>query len=250
MLKNTRKLFAAIVILAMAISVFQIGSVFADTTTQTLPFSQNWTSASLITAADDWSGVPGITGYLGQNLTAVTGVDPQTVLGESATAGDLTVLANQTSTGITNGDVAEFEITDPTIALQGSGTADAPYILIAVNTTALSSINISYNLRDIDGSADNAIQAVALQYRVGSSGSFTNVPTGYVADATSGPSLATLVTPVSVTLPAAVDNQPLVQIRIITTNAAGNDEWVGVDDISIHLHSYPFRSCPGWRRDF
>jgi predicted extracellular nuclease len=233
MLKNTRKLFAAIVILAMAISVFQIGSVFADTTTQTLPFSQNWTSASLITAADDWSGVPGITGYLGQNLTAVTGVDPQTVLGESATAGDLTVLANQTSTGITNGDVAEFEITDPTIALQGSGTADAPYILIAVNTTALSSINISYNLRDIDGSADNAIQAVALQYRVGSSGSFTNVPTGYVADATSGPSLATLVTPVSVTLPAAVDNQPLVQIRIITTNAAGNDEWVGVDDISI-----------------
>ena len=34
-------------------------------------------------------------------------------------------------------------------------------------------------------------------------------------------------------LPAAVDNQPVVQIRVITSNAVGNDEWVGVDDISV-----------------
>ena len=36
-----------------------------------------------------------------------------------------------------------------------------------------------------------------------------------------------------VTLPAACNNQPLVQIRVMTTNAAGNDEWVGVDNISV-----------------
>ena len=44
---------------------------------------------------------------------------------------------------------------------------------------------------------------------------------------------ATLVTPVSAVLPAAANNQPLVQVRVMTTNAAGNDEWVGVDDISV-----------------
>jgi len=38
---------------------------------------------------------------------------------------------------------------------------------------------------------------------------------------------------VSVTLPAAADNQAQLQIRVITTNASGNDEWVGIDDISI-----------------
>ena len=59
------------------------------------------------------------------------------------------------------------------------------------------------------------------------------MPAGFVADATTGPNLATLVTPVSTTLPAAADNQPLIQVRIITTDAVGSDEWVGIDDIQI-----------------
>lgn len=215
--------------------------VRADTTPQTLPFSQDWTNTGLITANDNWSGVPGIEGYLGQDITTGTGVDPQTLLGTSSVAGDLTVLANQTSTTINNGDVAEFHTTsqpapagnNSTIALQGSGTADAPYVLLYLNTTGQSNINISYNLRDIDCTTDNAQQQVALHYRIGNSGLFTNVPAGYVSDATTGPSLCTQVTPVNVTLPAAVNNQPLVQLRIMTTNAVGNDEWVGVDDILV-----------------
>lgn len=205
----------------------------ADSSPQTLPFSQNWTNTGLITANDNWSGVPGIEGFLGQDLTTATGTDPQTVLGTSSVANDLTVLANQTNTSITNGDVAEFEITNPTIALQGSGTADAPHIIINLNTTGQTGINVAYNLRDLDASTDNSVQPVALQYRVGNTGNFTNLPAGFVADATTGPSTATLVTPVSVTLPTACENQAQVQVRIITTNAAGNDEWVGVDDIAV-----------------
>jgi hypothetical protein len=72
-----------------------------------------------------------------------------------------------------------------------------------------------------------------VQYRVGNSGSWTNVTGGFTSDATTGPSLATQVTPVSVVLPAAANNQPEVQIRVLTTNSVGNDEWVGIDDISI-----------------
>ena len=203
----------------------------ADNTAQSLPFSQGWSNTGLITTEDNWSGVPGISGFRGDNLTAVNDVDPQTVLADETT---VDVIANQTNPNtLTTGGVAEFHIADPVVALQGSGTADAPFLLLHLNTTGLSSITISYNLRDIDGSTDNAVQQVALQFRVGSSGNFTNVPAGYVADATTGPSLATLVTPVSVVLPAAADNQPLVQVRMITTNAAGSDEWVGIDDISV-----------------
>ena len=90
--------------------------------------------------------------------------------------------------------MAEFEITDPVVALQGSGTADAPFILIHINTTGFQNITVAYNVRDIDGSADNAVQQVALHYRVGTSGDFTNVPAAYISDATTGPSEATLVT--------------------------------------------------------
>jgi len=210
--------------------------LFADSAPQTLPFAQNWAVTGLIATNDNWSGVPGIEGFLGQDLTTTTATDPQTILaGASGAGNDLDVIANQTNPNtLTTGGVAEFDgIPNPTIALNGSGTADAPHIILTVNTTGQSNISVAYDLRDLDGSADNSVQPVALQYRVGNSGNFTNVPAGFVADATSGPSLATLVTPVSATLPAAADNQAVVQIRIITTNAAGNDEWVGIDNISV-----------------
>jgi predicted extracellular nuclease len=187
----------------------------------------------MITTNDDWSAVPGIVGYRGDDLTTSTGTNPQTILSDGTTT-PVDVNANKTDPNtFTTGGIAEFEIADPVVALQGSGTADAPFLLISINTTGLMSITVSYKLRDIDGSGDNAVQPVALHYRVGTSGDFTDVPAAFVADATTGPNLATLVTPVSVTLPSNADNQPVVQLRMMTTNAAGSDEWVGVDDILI-----------------
>lgn len=207
-------------------------AALADLTPQLLPYAQDWSNTSLITTNDDWSGVPGVMGYRGDGLTSATGTNPQTILADGTDVPD--VNANQTAPNTFNtGGVAEFELTDPTIALTGSGTADAPFILLSLNTSGWQAIQVGYLLRDLDGSADNAVQQVALQYRVGASGNFTDVPAAYVADATSGPSLATLTTPVSVALPAAADNQPLLQLRVITSNAVGTVEWVGVDNISV-----------------
>jgi hypothetical protein len=198
-------------------------------------FSQNWTNTGLITTNDSWTNVPSIIGYLGQDLTTATGTDPQTILtAASAVSNDIDVIANQNNTNITNGGVAEFDgITNPTIALQGSGTADAAHIILYLDATNRKNIQFSCLLRDIDATTDNAVQQVAIQYRIGTSGNFINLPAAYVADATTGPSLATLETPVSITLPAACNGQSQVQIRIMTTNAVGNDEWVGIDDISV-----------------
>ena len=210
----------------------------ADNTPQALPYAQNWTDTALIATNDSWSGIPGVVGYRGDAITGGTGVDPQTLLGEGTVV--VNVIANQTNPNtLSTGGVAEFQLADPVVALNGSGTADAPYLLINLDTSGQSGINVAYTLRDLDGSIDNAVQPVALQYRIGNSGNFTNVAAGFVADATTGPSLATLVTPVSALLPAAVDNQPLVQVRIITGNAVGNDEWVGIDDIAIAAEAGP-----------
>jgi predicted extracellular nuclease len=229
-------------VLAVTVLVVLIGgasSAIADTTAQPLPFSQDWTSTGLITTNDDWSGVAGIVGYLGDDAsTSANDVDPQTRV-EASWSLTADVIANQTNPNITNGGVAEFQLANPVVALQGSGTADAPNAVLSLDTTGKTGIAVSYSLRDIDGSADNAVQQVALQFRIGSSGSFTSLAAGYVADATTGPGLATQVTPVAVTLPATADNQPLVQVRIITTNATGSDEWVGIDDISVAAGSTP-----------
>jgi len=196
------------------------------------PFTQDWSNTGLITTDDNWDNVPSIVGYRGDDLTTATGTDPQTVVADG-TSTPVDVIANQTNPNITTGGVAEFQIANPVVALQGSGTADAPFVQIYLDTTSVNNINVSYLLRDIDGSTDNSTQPVALQYRVGTTGNFTNLPAAFVADASTGPSQATLETAVNVQLPAAVANQSQVQLRIITTNAVGNDEWIGIDNISI-----------------
>lgn len=205
----------------------------ASSTPVSPPLTQAWTTTTLISANDDWSGVSGIVGYLGDYdpSASPTDVNPQTVVVPMTT---VDVIANQAApNSLTSGGVAEFDgIADPTIALQGSGTADAPNVVFFLNTTGFVGIKVAYNVRDVDGSGDNAVQQVALQYRVGNSGNFTNIAAGYIADATEG-GTATKVTAVDVTLPPACDNQAEVQVRVLTTNATGSDEWVGIDDVNI-----------------
>lgn len=198
-----------------------------------LPFAQDWSDVGLIAVDHDWSGVPGIVGYRGDDLTAADGVDPQTVLADGS-ATPVHVLADRTSpSSLFTGGLAEFELANPAVALQGSATADAPHLVVALDTTGWAAVTVSYVLRDLDASGDDAAQAVALQYRIGSSGEFVNVPEGFVADATTGPGLAELETSVEAVLPAEAAGRPLVELRVLTTNAAGSDEWVGVDDIAV-----------------
>jgi predicted extracellular nuclease len=206
---------------------------------------QDWSNTGLITANDSWIGVPSIEGYLGQDITTATGTDPRTLTADSTAASDLDVIANQSSTSILNGGVAEFDgIANPTVALQGSGTADAPYLIFYLDATARQDVRVQFNVRDIDGTADNAAQQLNVQYRIGETGPWTNVTGGYFADVTGGPSQASQVTAVDVTLPAAANNQAQLQVRVMTTNAAGNDEWVGIDDIVVSSGAFLDTTAP------
>lgn len=180
--------------------------------------TQNWSDPGLISANDGWSGVPSIVGYLG-DIGSATGADPQTLTG--AALGAIDVNANQTNpNSFTTGGVAEFAVADPTIALAGSGTADAPSLVLYLDATGRENVTVAFNARDIDGSSDNAVQQLAVQYRIGGAGDWTNVTGGYFADVTTGGS-ATQVTPVSLMLPAAANGQPQVEVRILTTNEIG-----------------------------
>jgi len=60
----------------MTFGVMQLAlaeNVSADTTPQPLPFMQDWTNIGLITVNDNWSMVPGVTGYLGDYRTTPGG---------------------------------------------------------------------------------------------------------------------------------------------------------------------------------
>ncbi|ARQ01301.1 5'-nucleotidase C-terminal domain-containing protein [Pseudorhodoplanes sinuspersici] len=191
---------------------------------------QDWSNTGLITGNDSWANVPSIQGFLG-DIGGAIGADPRTVTG--AAVGAVDVIANQTDPStLTNGGVAEFHISNPTVALNGSGTANAPCLVLYLNASGCENVRVQFNVRDLDGSSDNAVQQIAVQYRIGESGTWSNLPNGYIADATQG-GQAGLTTAVDVTLPSAANNQAQLQVRILTTNASGNDEWVGIDDINV-----------------
>ena len=228
----------ATLFLALAAIVALARSAGADGTYQTLPFTQDWTNIGLINVSDDWSGVPGIIGFRGDNVTALIGVDPQTLTAD-VSPGPVDVNANQTNpVTFTTGGVTEFELTNPAVAIYGSGTADAPTLQFHINSTGLQNITVAYDLRDVEAGLDDAIQPVALHWRAGTTGAWNNVPLAFVADATTG-TTDTQVTPVSVVLPSGADNLSELQIRVMTANAGGNDEAVGVDNISVTGEAIP-----------
>ena len=210
----------------------------AGTAPATLPFVQGWSDTGQITLDDDWSHVPGVIGYRGDGLVPEPGSDPRGVTADgSGTPVDVAANLEDPRAVALAAGVAEFELPNPVVAIQGSATASAPHLVMSFDTREHAGVTVRLVLRDIDATAHDAVQPVAIQYRVGTSGAFTALAGGYVADSTSGPSEATRVTPVSATLPATADGQPLVQVRVITTNAAGQDEWVGIDDIAVSAAS-------------
>lgn len=120
------------------------------------------------------------------------------------------------------------------IGILSSGTNPAGAVVVAINTTGLTNIQVSWLCKTIknQSSRDNSI---ALQYRVGTSGSFINVGTTTTyssAGMTDGHSSSTLTE----TLPVGAENQSVVQVRWIyweSVSTSGSRDKISVDDISI-----------------
>ena len=65
----------------------------------TPPYAQDWSDPGLVTANDDWSGVAGVQGYLGDDAsTSAAGIDPQTILSDQSATTDVVANAAVTAT--------------------------------------------------------------------------------------------------------------------------------------------------------
>jgi len=206
----------------------------ADDNPVKLPIRQDWSDISRITKDNDWSAVPGFIAYRGDKLVGKPGVSPQEIVSDGLST-SVNVIANQKNpTSLRTGGVAEFDgIANPTIALRGSATANAPFLLLHLDTRGKRNISVGYKLRDLDASTNNTVAPVALQFRTEADKLFTDVPAAFAPDASIAAGRATLLTPIVVVLPAKANDQAKLQIRWITADAGGNDEWIGIDDIAI-----------------
>lgn len=196
--------------------------------------TQNW-SSTLITSSDNWSGSPSIQGFSDIQFADGTGTDPRAFLGESE---DPDVSANVMFTPSMfdpdepdQGGVAEFQDWGM-VALAGGADADAPNLVIYLDTTDVTSpVTLDFVAKDLDGNSHDTQQQLNVQYRIGDTGLWTNLDGGYFADVTLKGD--TPDTQVHLTLPPDVLGHDKVQIRIMTTDATGQDEWVGIDNIVI-----------------
>src|SRR6478752_3262730 len=156
MLASRKRLTGAVAlaVVASGLSLLPLAPAQADVsgTISSFPYSQPWSDAGLITVNDNWSGVTGVQGYLGEDLTTATGTDPQTITADGgATSTD--VIANG-ATSSSAGGVLEAAA-EESIALQGSGTADVPQVVFHLDLSALSAATFAFDAKDLDGSIDN-----------------------------------------------------------------------------------------------
>lgn len=119
------------------------------------------------------------------------------------------------------------------VSMLASGSAQAGAWVIAVNTTGKTNIQVQWTVRLLlqQASRDNS---VALQYRVGTTGNFTDIGTTTTYSSTG--QVVNHSQSFSETLPALAENQAVVQIRWIyweSAGASGSRDRIALDDISI-----------------
>jgi Hint domain len=196
------------------------------------PLTQKWSSGT-VTTSDDWSG--SIQGFSSIQFAGGVGGDARTLLFDSE---DSDVSANVMFTPSMydpddgdQGGVAEFQDFGM-VGLAGGENAAAPNLVIYLDTTGVTSpMSLDFTIKDLDGNSHDTAQQINVQYRIGETGLWTNLPGGYFADVTAQGD--TPDTQVSLALPPELLGQEKVQIRILTVDSNGQDEWVGIDDIHI-----------------
>ncbi|MFN8244143.1 MAG: endonuclease [Ferruginibacter sp.] len=156
----------------------------------------------------------------------------------NAGTGDLAYAASSTA-----GGWREEGANGVSMLASGGTNAQAGGCIVSVNTTGLTNIQVQWTIRVIlqQASRDNSI---ALQYRIGTSGNFTDIGTTTTFSSTGQANGASAS--FTETLPVAAENKPEVQIRWIYWESAGSSnsrDRLAIDDISI-AQSLPACTAP------
>jgi len=192
-------------------------------TAQSLPYTQSFGSLTGSTTVYP----AGFQGW-GFGSTAIT-----TSFNTAAPTADQ-VLAGATNT-TTSGFVGDM---NTKMGVLATGT-NIKAICLAINTTALTNISVSYLAATQRQQTTDRIGELGVQYRIGTSGTFTNITgstyqnNGAVNNTTGTASVNPAT--VTFTLPVACVNQAVVQLRWIQRDVSGANgrPSFSIDDISI-----------------
>lgn len=205
------------------------GLLFSQTapTPQTLPYTQDFSSL----ASSSTTYPTGLNGW------RLSSSNPSNYNTGGGTADAALTVGSASSTA---GAMYNY---NQKIGFLSSGSGDFGLVL-AITTSGVSNITVSYDamvIRNIyNGTSNTRINEMSLQYRIGTSGSFTTLSSSAYLSNTTAQSGTGVTTPVnlsarSITLPAACDNQPVVQLRWANRDLSGGGSRpsFAIDNISV-----------------
>ncbi len=198
---------------AMALG-FNLSYAQTNPTAQSIPYSENFGTLSHTSTTYP-------NGWQGWTISTAPGSSFNT----AAPTADRT-LTTSSSASVNSGNVHNY---NGKIGFLNTGSLDLSLIL-AVNTTSRSNVVVSYDIMTLrnpyDTTTNTRINEVTLQYRIGTSGSFTNL-TGIeyqnntVTQTGSGVTTGQNIVSRNITLPSACDNQSVVQLRWASRQVSG-----------------------------
>jgi hypothetical protein len=233
--KNKAFRFLLMMVFTLSINYFDVWGQ-TNPTPQALPYSQDFSSLahSSTTYPDGWHG---------WQLATTT----STSFRLTAPTGDRSLFASSTA-ATTSGNVHNY---NGKIGFLNIGSLDLS-LTLAINTTGQTNIEVEYDIMTIrnpfDGGTNTRINEVTLQYRVGTSGNFTNLTGIEYQNNTDTQTAGT--TPQksetkTVTLPAACNNQPNVQIRWVSREVSGGGARPSFAIDNISIEGIDIVPCPG-----
>lgn len=222
MKKNLLFKMAPSLYLLFLMQAFTPANAQTNPTAQSLPYTQNFgtsTFTSMPTGMAAWTPTGGNrTTQAAAQSAAPNGNASVTAATASQTGGNVY--------GYATGGNARVYIQQSSNATNGTNT-----IAMAINTGNTTSITISYQLEMINGGVATQDYGLELQYRLGTSGSWTNVPGSAI---TFGAVTSYTTTTLSYTVTGLTANSNY-QIRWITwrPDGTGASKGIGIDNIAV-----------------
>ncbi|MFT3785152.1 MAG: Calx-beta domain-containing protein [Tepidisphaeraceae bacterium] len=210
-------------------------------------YQQNWESSDLV-GGTTWTST--YANAIGYAATTTAVADPQLNTNPSNTSSAVfvaTVSPGPVGSGVSAGGLHRLTFASSvgtgagtgtkSIGFQGSGTAHSPHVIFFINSSGVNNVAVDFDLIDVDNEGSTtagAAQSFAVQYRIGDSGTWANVPAGYVANAANfTTNTVGQTTHVTAVLPSDAGNKADLQVRVVGTNSAGNDQMVALDNVVI-----------------
>lgn len=199
-------------------------------TPQSLPYTQNFGSATFTTMPT------GMASWNGLNGGAITS---QSLAEASVPTGDATVTALTAATSTTGGVYGHMPTpsTDARVYVQSSTntTNGVNQIALAINTGSFNAVNFQYDLILVNNGGGSSTRevGVVLQYRQGTSGSWTTVPGS--SQVFNGSQAQNLIVPVNLSV-TGLSTSTDYQFRWAVwrpSTGAGNSLGFGIDNINI-----------------